>query len=191
MGDNLFSRCRSLAEVTLPSSIDRVGEGMFTNCAAISAVTIPQGAVSIGAQAFASCTRLKSVTLQDSVTEIGIGVFGSCGVTDIYFGVSEAQWQSVSKLGDSNTALAKMTIHYNSSRPDPGPDSSDDGDDEDWEETYSITVLKADGGKASANVRYAARGGRVTVTAQPDGGYLNPKGTAARAEAAAMLMRYA
>lgn len=367
MGDNLFSRCRSLAQVTLPSSIDRIGVGMFTNCAALSAVAIPQGAVSIREQAFASCTRLKSVTIPDSVTEIGFGAFASCGVTDIYFGGSEAQWQSVSKLGDSNTALEKMTIHYNSNipepnpdpgpgdddggddgggphthawnsgvittaasctssglrtytcsgcgstrteaipakghqlvlnddgsyscdnergaggesdlvvtaaigegylevklrdgqkapaayqdaataqryifgvvravleavdsrlsctittirftpptqtvdgeyiyqvaiqsggraialsltteplrmvipagsaavpdpapKPDPEPDSSDDGDDEDWEETYSITVLKADGGKASANVRYAAQGDRVTVTVQPDDGY--------------------
>ena len=50
--------------------------------------------------------------------------------------------------------------------PDPVPDPRPETED-----TYYIAVLKADGGQVIPNVRYAAQGDRVTVSAHPDGGY--------------------
>lgn len=129
MGDNLFTKCYKLAKVTLPSRIDRIGAGMFMNCLLLSQVVISQGAESIGESAFASCGVLQSVTIPDSVTRIETAAFASClRLTDIYFGGSETQWQSITKLGDSNTTLASKTIHYNSAIPEPGPGTDPDPD---------------------------------------------------------------
>lgn len=126
IGDNLFSRCYRLANVTLPAQIDRISDGMFTNCGALLAVTIPKGATSIGNSAFASCNQLKSVTIPDSVELIDIAAFSACGVTDIYYGGSEDQWNAITKQGDSNSTLQSKTIHYNSIIPDPEPNPNPD-----------------------------------------------------------------
>ena len=130
LGDNLFTSCWELVSVTLPAQADRIGEGMFTSCISLSKATVPQGAESIGGTAFASCTRLSSVVIPESVTSIGIAAFDGCGVTDIFFCGSEAQWNAISKLGNTAGILAAKTIHYNydgsTSEPGPAPDPEPD-----------------------------------------------------------------
>ena len=114
MGDNMFQSCWELTNVTLPSNIDSIGEGMFTSCISLSSISIPQGVETIGGQAFASCGQLTKVTIPDTVTQIGIGAFSKCDtLKDIYFGGSEAQWNSIRKIGDSQATLSSKTIHYN------------------------------------------------------------------------------
>ncbi len=130
LGDNMFTQCYYLMSVTLPKSIDCIGEGMFQNCLMLSGVEIPQGTESIGGSAFASCSRLTTVIIPESVTTIGIAAFASCALTDIYFTGTEAQWSSINKLGDTSSAVSKVTIHYNYTPPD-GPDSGDNNGDND------------------------------------------------------------
>lgn len=117
LGDNLFSQCYYLRKVTLPQSIDRIGNGMFQNCLTLAGVEIPQGAESIGEHAFAS-SGVSVVLIPDSVTSIGTAAFSACPLTDIYFTGTEAQWNSIRKLGDTATAVSKATIHYEYS-PEP------------------------------------------------------------------------
>ncbi len=127
MGDNIFTQCYSLMGVTLPVNIDRIGEGMFQNCGMLVGVEIPQGTEIIEGSAFASCSAMTTVIIPDSVTSIGIAAFANCPLKDIYFTGSEAQWNSIGKLGDTIAAVSKATLHYNyvpSPSPDPG-----DGDD--------------------------------------------------------------
>ena len=126
-GDNIFTQCYYLMKVTLPKSIDCIGEGMFQNCLMLPGVEIPQGAERIGGSAFASCSAFTTVIIPDSVTSIGIAAFASCPLRDIYFTGDEAQWSSVSKIGDTAAAVLKAKMHYNfvpPANPDPG-----DGDD--------------------------------------------------------------
>lgn len=123
LGDDLFSGCWKLTEATLPKKADKLGNGTFTSCIGLSSLTVPEGVTSIGERAFASCGRLKSVWIPSSVTQIGFAAFSSSGVTDIYFGGSQEQWDSVQKLGDTGAAVMNMTIHYDSLRP--GPDEPD------------------------------------------------------------------
>ncbi|MDE6606545.1 MAG: leucine-rich repeat domain-containing protein [Lachnospiraceae bacterium] len=135
MGDNMFTQCYYLMEVTLPSNIDCIGEGMFQNCQMLPGVIIPQGAESIGGSAFAS-SGVSVVVIPDSVTTIGIAAFSACPLTDIYFTGTEEQWNSISKIGDTATTVSKATIHYNykpdpSPAPDPNPDDDDNSDDDD------------------------------------------------------------
>lgn len=129
MGDNLFTQCYYLMNVKLPKNIDCISEGMFQNCLMLAGVEIPQGAKSIGASAFASCSGFTTVIIPDSVTTIGISAFASTSLKDIYFTGTEAQWNAVSKIGDTAAAVSKATIHYNYT-PAENPNLGDgDGDD--------------------------------------------------------------
>ena len=128
IGDSLFSRCYKLGSVTLPKSIDRIGNDMFMNCLLLSTLNIPQGAASIGERAFSSCFRLASISVPDSVKTIGIAAFQQSAIQDIYYSGSEAQWSAIQKLGDVPSSLQNITVHYNSSLPDPGPDPDPDPD---------------------------------------------------------------
>ena len=133
LGDNIFTQCYYLMNVTLPRNIDRIGEGMFQNCMMLAGVEIPQGAESIGGSAFAS-SGLSTVIIPDSVKQIGIAAFSNCPLKDIYFTGTETQWNSIGKIGDTAQAVLKATIHYNyippvpSPSPTPGPDDGDDND---------------------------------------------------------------
>lgn len=104
-GDNLFTQCYYLMNVELPQSIDRIGAGMFQNCLMLAGVVIPQGAESIGDSAFASCSEMTVVVIPDSVTSIGTSAFAACPLTDIYFTGTEAQWNSIRKLGDTASTV--------------------------------------------------------------------------------------
>ncbi len=125
LGDNLFTKCYYLTSVTLPTSIDRIGVGMFQNCISLAGVQIPKDAGSIGQSAFSSCSSLTTVIIPDSVTSIGIAAFADCPLTDIYFTGSEAQWNSISKIGDTQAAVSNVTKHYDYV---PAPPDSGDGD---------------------------------------------------------------
>ncbi len=130
LGDNMFTQCYYLMSVKLPKNIDCIGEGMFQNCLMLAGVEIPQGAESIGMSAFASCSSLTTVIIPDSVTTIGIAAFASCPLTDIYFTGSETQWNSISKMGDTASAVSKAKIHYNYTPPViPDPDDDNNGDE--------------------------------------------------------------
>ena len=131
MGDHVFAGCYWLMGVTLPVNIDRIGEGMFMNCGMLAGVEIPQGAESIESNAFSSCRGMSTVIIPDSVKTIGIAAFTNCPLKDIYFTGTKAQWDSISKIGDTATAVSKATIHYNyTPEPDDGDDNKPgDGDD--------------------------------------------------------------
>lgn len=157
LGDNLFTQCYYLLNVTLPTNIDRIGEGMFQDCLMLAGVEIPQGAESIEASAFASCSSMSVVIIPDSVTTIGIAAFSNCPLlTDIYFTGTEAQWNSISKMGDTASAVAKAAIHYNYS-PASGPDEGDDNDnnpgsDSDGDETGNTSGGNDSGSSSNDNV---------------------------------------
>lgn len=165
LGDNLFTQCYYLMNVTLPINIDCIGEGMFQNCHMLPGVIIPQGAKSIGESAFAS-SGVSVVVIPYSVEEIGIAAFSACPLTDIYFTGTEEQWNSISKIGDTASTLSKVTIHYNyvpDTKPDPEPDPGpDEGDDD-------PAVID---GKLTANPKAGEveAGTRVRLTTEAEGG---------------------
>jgi len=129
MGDNMFTQCYYLMNVKLPKSIDRISEGMFQNCLMLAGVEIPQGAESIGGSAFASCQGLTTIIIPDSVTTIGMAAFSASSLKDIYFTGTEAQWNSIGKLGDTIAIVSKANIHYSYTPPSGSdPDEPGNGD---------------------------------------------------------------
>ena len=129
LGDNLFTGCYYLMQVTLPRNIDHISKEMFLNCLMLPGVEIPQGAESIEESAFASCPGFTTVLIPDSVKTIGRAAFANCPLKDIYFTGTEAQWSGIRKIGDTVSAVSKATIHYNytpAAGPDPGTDDDKD-----------------------------------------------------------------
>lgn len=166
MGDNMFTQCYYLMSVTLPKSIDRIGEGMFQNCLLLPGVEIPQGAESIGTFAFSSCSGFTTVIIPDSVTTIGIAAFASCSLKDIYFTGTEAQWNSISKLGDTAAAVSKATIHYNYVPPvTPDPDDDNKGDNPGSSDNISQATVTL----SQTSYTYDGKAKTPSVTVKLDG----------------------
>ncbi len=78
IGDNAFSGCSSLTEITIPNSVTSIGTSAFYNCSSLTEVTIPNSVTSIGTSAFYNCSNLTKVIIPDGVTSIGSSAFWDC-----------------------------------------------------------------------------------------------------------------
>ena len=59
----LFSGCKELTSVSIPSTVRSIGSSAFYNCTELTSVTIPGSVTSVGSSAFSNCTRLATVTI--------------------------------------------------------------------------------------------------------------------------------
>ena len=78
IGSSAFSGAKSLKEVVLPTTLEKIDESAFANCPELTAVTFADGTESlteISARAFKDCPKLESVTLPDSVSALGESAF--------------------------------------------------------------------------------------------------------------------
>jgi len=78
INDYAFYGCNSLENITIPSTVTRIGNDTFYGCSSLSNVTISYGVTSIGFRAFMGCTSLESVTIPNSVIGIGKQAFADC-----------------------------------------------------------------------------------------------------------------
>lgn len=85
IGASVFSDCRSLTSVIIPSSVTEIGWGVFKYCRSLTSVNIPSSVTEIGEYAFWGCSSLTSVDIPSSVTSIGERAFQYCsGLRSIY-----------------------------------------------------------------------------------------------------------
>ncbi len=79
-----FQDCKSLTNITLPSSLTSIGQNAFNGCIGLTTITIPDDVTSISENAFKGCTGLTSITIPNAVTTIGENAFSGCsGLTEI------------------------------------------------------------------------------------------------------------
>ncbi len=115
IGDSAFYGCSGLTSVTIGDSVTSIGYSAFRDCSSLTSVTIPDSVTSISAMAFEGCSSLTSVTIPDSVTSIGGHAFYGCSkLKTVYYTGTQAQWNSISIEGDSNSYLINATRYYNS-----------------------------------------------------------------------------
>lgn len=90
LGNYSFFNCKSLKNITLPSSLKTIkgalaiaNSGAFASCTALEEITLPEGLQKIGYNAFNGCTALKSITFPDSLQTLegsyGIDTYGALG----------------------------------------------------------------------------------------------------------------
>lgn len=112
IGHNAFLNNAHLTSVTIPSSVTRIDSSAFNGCTGLTSVTIPASVTSIEEWTFANCSALTRISIPASVTSIGGASFQKSGVTDVYYAGTEAQWKAV-EIGSYNGPLTRATIHYN------------------------------------------------------------------------------
>jgi len=58
IGNNAFSGCSSLTEITIPESVTEIGESAFENCSSLIEIRVPASVTKIGDNAFTKCSSL-------------------------------------------------------------------------------------------------------------------------------------
>ena len=85
IGNNAFSYCTSLTDITLPSTVKSVGKNVFYNCKAMTNFTTNCSA-SYGDYAFEYCTNLKTVNAPKSKSFGGNAFYGCDNLTKANLG---------------------------------------------------------------------------------------------------------
>ena len=93
----VFSGCHALKTITLGTGLRRIATDTFEYCDGLESIVIPEGVGDIGDFAFYECTALKSVTLPASLDVLGEGVFMNTALTEINFGGTADDWESLGK----------------------------------------------------------------------------------------------
>lgn len=133
IGDYAFA-ASSCKELTIPSSVTRIGKGAFLSMWKLSEITIPDGVTEIGPSTFTACISLKKIVVPSSVTAIA---------RDAFLGIHD---DAVFYCSSGDDAAAKLLtkMGYNVS----APLSAD----------FDATALALLGGKATftVNARYGS-----------------------------------
>lgn len=110
---NLYIDGELATDLVIPEGVSRIGAGAFSNCVNLTTVTIPDSVLTIGSMAFSNCESIINISIPYSVTNIEQNAFGWCkNLRHILYSGSEREWKNVNV--NSNDALTKATIHYNS-----------------------------------------------------------------------------
>lgn len=76
IGNDSFSDCKNLKNITISNSVAIIGAYAFSDCSSLTKVTIPDSTVRIGANAFIGCTSLTNITVdsknKDYLSENGV-----------------------------------------------------------------------------------------------------------------------
>ena len=83
IADRAFCFCKSLTNVTIPSSITSIGVQAFMNCTGLTSVTLPINIKIIKESAFNGCTGLTSIEIPENVTNIEVSAFSCSNLTNV------------------------------------------------------------------------------------------------------------
>ena len=140
VGNRMFMGCTALKDVTISEGIASVGKGAFRDCVSLTDIKLPASLTMVEYGAFAGCSGLKSVTIPATVKAIGGYMFDGSGVTDVYYGGSEEDWNAAAAAYvdlmegrfKKDYAVQEhdfdgITLHFGSTGPAPAGDISGDG----------------------------------------------------------------
>ena len=97
----------------------KIGEEAFGGCGRFTYVSIPANVAVIEDYTFAWCKNLTVVAIPGTVTVIGDCAFDSCDrLSDVYYSGSKEEWDRI-VIGECNSPLRSVAIHYNSAAPAP------------------------------------------------------------------------
>lgn len=86
IGQNSFSSCRKLSQISIPSSVVTIDHHAFMYCDELVSVYIPNSVTQIMNGVFYGCNKLQSVVIPNSVKSIGSKAFFECkSLTSIYY----------------------------------------------------------------------------------------------------------
>jgi hypothetical protein len=68
---------RSITEIEIPKTINKIGDYVFNSCAGLTTVIIPDNIKTIGNYVFIGCSNLKSIEIPSSVETFGTTIFAN------------------------------------------------------------------------------------------------------------------
>lgn len=83
--DRAFHMTRGLREITIPSSVKKIGKNAFDRSINLTNVSLSEGLEVIDDFAFYSCEKLLFITLPSSVKSIGMDAFNKCISLENFF----------------------------------------------------------------------------------------------------------
>lgn len=119
-------------DLILPSTVLEIGTEAFRDCMYLNGVSLPNGLITISEDTFYN-SNIKQVYIPASVKTIEPSAFAYCAkLVDVYYGGTEAQWQTVDIKGKDSTnirlSMEEVTFHYNATglpsqavKPTPSP----------------------------------------------------------------------
>lgn len=77
-GENMFSGCSKLTDVTIGSGVETVANGTFSGCTSLYNVTLGGDLKEIADGAFTNCIHLRSITIPAGVETVNATAFDGC-----------------------------------------------------------------------------------------------------------------
>ena len=127
IGDDAFSGCVALKNLTLGDSLKKIGNYAFSGCAELESVELCEGVESIGKYAFENCLKIEELNIPSTVEEIGYGVVSGCNMSTLtvpYVGSSAedlgtlSHFYGVSDNSKVRNALVNLTVTNQIEIPD-------------------------------------------------------------------------
>ena len=102
--------------ITIPSTVKKIGNSSFTSNSNIRSVSIGTSVTEIGANSFMFCSKLESVTIGSNVKSIGAYAFSNCSkLTSVTFGATSGWYVAQSSNASSGTSIAVTNASTNAS----------------------------------------------------------------------------
>ncbi|MFA5421878.1 MAG: leucine-rich repeat domain-containing protein [Bacilli bacterium] len=83
LGEYIFSENGSIASVTLPSMLTKIGMGAFKDAIQLSSIVIPSNVTLIDTDAFADCLALQTVAMPSKLEVVGNNAFEGTAIAAI------------------------------------------------------------------------------------------------------------
>lgn len=80
IGDQAFTGCTKISELTIPDTVKTIGEAAFAGCTSLKTIQLPSKLDKISSNLFMGCTSLESIDIPDSVTTIESYAFYNCSM---------------------------------------------------------------------------------------------------------------
>ena len=78
IGKYAFQNCYNVQGVMLPSGLEEIGDYSFDNCGSLNEINVPDSVKIIGKGCFCNCRSISRVKLPDTLTEIPAFAFSNC-----------------------------------------------------------------------------------------------------------------
>lgn len=78
IGENAFTECFALTELSLGDGVETIGEGAFSSCKKLERIDFGTSLLTIELGAFSSCLSLNNVSVPNSTQKIADAAFNNC-----------------------------------------------------------------------------------------------------------------
>lgn len=100
---------------TMHYGVERIADYAIMDAKNLTTITLPETVKAIGYEGFSFNMNLQSIFIPRGLKSIERDAFKACdSLTDVHYGGTEQEWESISISATNNDKLLNANIHYNS-----------------------------------------------------------------------------